>query len=58
MEFYRSSRRLQILGSVILLLSIHVAHSFYLPGVAPQDFEKVKMNSISNLIDLDLIYIS
>ena len=25
----------------LLLLFIHVAHSFYLPGVAPQDFEKV-----------------
>ncbi|CAN6838966.1 unnamed protein product [Brassica oleracea] len=37
-----------------LLLFIHVAHSFYLPGVAPQDFEKgdelkVKVNKLTSI---------
>ncbi|CAN7114000.1 unnamed protein product, partial [Brassica rapa subsp. narinosa] len=38
----------------LLLLFIHVAHSFYLPGVAPQDFEKgdelkVKVNKLTSI---------
>ncbi|KAG2335100.1 hypothetical protein Bca52824_006280 [Brassica carinata] len=38
----------------LLMLFIHAAHSFYLPGVAPQDFEKgdelkVKVNKLSSI---------
>ncbi|KAL1212608.1 Transmembrane 9 superfamily member 9 [Cardamine amara subsp. amara] len=57
MEFYSNSRRIHILRSVIaaiLLLFIHGAHAFYLPGVAPQDFEKgdelnVKVNKLTSI---------
>ncbi|CAA0401883.1 putative nonaspanin (TM9SF), MFS transporter superfamily [Arabidopsis thaliana] len=58
MEFLRSSRRiLESSGcaiALIFLLFIHGAHSFYLPGVAPQDFEKgdelkVKVNKLTSI---------
>jgi len=62
MEFLRSSRRiLESSGcaiALIFLLFIHGAHSFYLPGVAPQDFEKVKTFRICASRLLDLIWIS
>ncbi|KAI3889614.1 hypothetical protein MKW92_012228 [Papaver armeniacum] len=48
MEIHRSLR-FHLCISVILLLSIHHASSFYLPGVAPEDFAKV---SESEQIDL------
>ncbi|KAK7283131.1 hypothetical protein RIF29_12439 [Crotalaria pallida] len=49
MAFLRS-----IAFSAILLLLLHVAHSFYLPGVAPQDFQKgdllqVKVNKLTSI---------
>ena len=41
MELRRISETSRSAIVLILLLCVHVAHSFYLPGVAPQDFEKV-----------------
>ncbi|CAG7891456.1 unnamed protein product [Brassica rapa] len=48
-EFRRSA-----IAFTLLLSFIHVAHSFYLPGVAPQDFEKgdelkVKVNKLTSI---------
>ncbi|CAH8281939.1 unnamed protein product [Eruca vesicaria subsp. sativa] len=48
MEFWRSAI------AFLLLLFMHAAHSFYLPGVAPQDFEKgdelkVKVNKLTSI---------
>ncbi|KAI3890353.1 hypothetical protein MKW92_047012 [Papaver armeniacum] len=52
MEIHRSLR-FHLCISVILLLSIHHASSFYLPGVAPEDFAKgdllkVKVNKLTS----------
>ncbi|KAF3540702.1 hypothetical protein F2Q69_00018682 [Brassica cretica] len=49
MDFRRSA-----IAFTLLLSFIHVAHSFYLPGVAPQDFEKgdelkVKVNKLTSI---------
>lgn len=41
--------------AVFLLLSIHNVHSFYLPGVAPEDFEKVLFQSQSQIHFIQLI---
>ncbi|OIV96455.1 hypothetical protein TanjilG_07847 [Lupinus angustifolius] len=43
-----------VFSSLLSLLFIHVAHSFYLPGVAPQDFQKgdllqVKVNKLTSI---------
>ncbi|CAL0319126.1 unnamed protein product [Lupinus luteus] len=47
-------RRSIVFSSLLSLLFIHVAYSFYLPGVAPQDFQKgdllqVKVNKLTSI---------
>ncbi|KAH0888032.1 hypothetical protein HID58_050461 [Brassica napus] len=54
MELRRISETSRSAIVLILLLCVHVAHSFYLPGVAPQDFEKgdelkVKVNKLTSI---------
>ncbi|KAI9106807.1 hypothetical protein K1719_022335 [Acacia pycnantha] len=53
MAFLRSLAFPTLMFSAILLLLIHGAHCFYLPGVAPQDFEQgdtlqVKVNKLTS----------
>lgn len=48
-----SPRSIVFLRTAILLLLIHAAHCFYLPGVSPQDFQKgdplkVKVNKLTS----------
>lgn len=48
-----SQRSIVFLRTAILLLLIHAAHCFYLPGVSPQDFQKgdplkVKVNKLTS----------
>ncbi|KAF7830358.1 transmembrane 9 superfamily member 8 [Senna tora] len=47
MAFLRSLAFPMLTFSAILLLLIHGAHCFYLPGVAPQDFDKVSFISLT-----------
>ncbi|KAG2323059.1 hypothetical protein Bca4012_058540 [Brassica carinata] len=54
MELRRISETSRSAIVLILLLFVHVAHSFYHPGVAPQDFEKgdelkVKVNKLTSI---------
>ncbi|KAL2897641.1 Transmembrane 9 superfamily member 9 [Bienertia sinuspersici] len=47
-------RRRSALFSVFLIILIHGVHSFYLPGVAPQDFDKgdqlmIKVNKLTSI---------
>uniref|UniRef100_A0A7C9A613 Transmembrane 9 superfamily member n=1 Tax=Opuntia streptacantha TaxID=393608 RepID=A0A7C9A613_OPUST len=48
------ARRRSVLISIFLFILIHGGHSFYLPGVAPQDFDKgdllmVKVNKLTSI---------
>ncbi|KAL7165937.1 hypothetical protein ACSBR2_036745 [Camellia fascicularis] len=53
MGFCRSLALRSLISAIVLLLFTHHVHSFYLPGVAPQDFQKgdplsVKVNKLTS----------
>jgi hypothetical protein len=42
-----------VIAALVLALSAYSANAFYLPGVAPMDFRKVRMNC---LVRLDILW--